>query len=1070
MAPQDPRSAATPSDGLFARRAGAAADDQRPARTLQRSRVRQRQLDALFASRDEFVASVASLPAEHSVRRSVEETVLASGPALNRLATNDPQLPAAGLALQYYALAAAHYVEPAETFPQIPPAASLCDLQATAAHYKYAGDDQGRQQDQLDAQQALTTALHYLSNRWLILTGRSFADDPEPSVGTLMARKAPVPWRTAWSAQLYQREAERLGHVPSAAPPPASSSSSITAAAGEAAVSTGQCDIEHIYALAGAQPPRQLQAGEPRYTFPGRLNTNEDIYYDYAVVVPVDECGPFQEERTDTVRDVEAARVLSGKALQVIHFLTQMQLADALGMRDPAHRAQLVIGDVELLIRDIMFLSTAENAIQIGQMQLRIRQMSGLLRAIAQTEILLAPLQLPDLDNLRVRLQAAINAMPATRVRPDERINDTHDGSPTVNYLEFPGPPQRWTGEVRSFEYNWITSPPGFSIDDEAMVRHLGPYLEYLGGDFLNQLNALLAVANEATQALIKVAQPGNAFRENFKDLAAELVYSAIFALSDLLDTIASTLTALPRERAEGSKRLAMLVVYRQHWFPAGYVQGKLVGYKNLAPNQSEKVLRRTFVKTTRETSTVEEFASTRSQEYSQTQKETAEFVREMSAKYNLSVTASASFDILVASVDVQTQTGFELATNSRATQSLLAEAALKTSVNYNEKREVKVREQIETEDVVEVTTAIENRNQEITANYFYYQLLRSYSVRTELYDLRPVVLRARTLPKPAAVDAKFLSEHAHLLIPALPAQLAADLQATVGTNDALSRTLIRRRAEANQRRLDLETARQEPVPTDAEQARQRAARLEAAARQAADARTKMYEAESEYLTAQSRLTRVIAHVRNNLCHYMQFIWGGSPSVDHHRVLAEETFGGVPLPYLTRGLMRHGFFGNEEMFEFDGTSYALIDLLTRNLRSGEEFLGRWRGQLDASPTYELLATKFHTGPAASLRARIQDHVFVRDPADSTVVLDERSVQLAQDALVVETIPGQVSLLEGFKLAHRVLDVQGKCLENAHLRERIADRPWQGQGEDSYRVYRREGQALPSVEEEPGAGS
>jgi hypothetical protein len=611
-------------------------------------------------------------------------------------------------------------------------------------------------------------------------------------------------------------------------------------------------------------------------------------------------------------------------------------------------------------------------------------------------------------------------------------------------------------------------SPPGYSIDPEAMIRDLGPYLEYLGGDFLARITQLISVAQEATQALVNVAQPGSAFRESFKNLAAEVIYSAIFALVSILEGIASTLTLLPRERGAGSKRLAMLVVYRQHWFPAGYVQGKLVGYKNLAPNQSEKVLRRTFVKSTRETTTVEEFASTRAQEFSQSQKETAEFVREMATKYNLSVTASAGFDILIASVDVQTQQGFELSTNSRATQSRLSEATMKSTVNYNEKREVKVREQIETEDVVEVTTAIENRNQEITANYFYYQLLRRYVVRTELHDLRPVLLRARSLPDLAEVDAHFLSQHAHLLIPALPPQIASDLQETVGSYDALSRAYIRHRAETNQRQLDLETGRLEPVPADPEQQRQRIARIDALARIAADARANMYQAEGEYLTARSRLDRVIVHVRTNLCYYMQFIWSGSPSVDHDRLLAEETFGGVPLPYLTRGLMRHGFFSNEEIFDFDGLSYALIDLLARNLRSGEEFLGRHRDHLDASSTFALLSARHSSGQPDDLIERIRDQLFVRDPAGPNLVLDERTVQLAQDALVVETIPGQVPLLEGFKMAHRMLDLQGKCLENTHLRERIADRPWQDTGEDSYRVYRREGVSSPTVELEPAA--
>lgn len=1068
---------ASDQESSFVSRISAGAEytrDHRVADILQRVRHRKQVFDDVFASPSLLAAAIERSHSVSNALRGIETAVLDNQPALRHLATTDGAGVVANgdVVSQYYMLATSHYVDPHGVLSHIPPLPSLCELQAAYQHYKYADDAESRQA-QLDIAQALSAVQQFLSHRWFILTGGSLGDEPDLSLRRLTARKAPVPWRTAWSRELYGLEAERLGHAACAVEARAMTLSGSPTSAVETEVEAHEtssagtlsaCDIERIYELAGTQPPRVHREGEPRYTFPGRLNTNEDIYYDYAVVLPVDECGPFKEERTDRIRDVDAARVLAGKALQVVTFLEDMQLADALGFRDQVNRAnQPVIGDVKHLLADILAVDAAKSAIEVGQTRDRIRQMTGLLREIAQSEMLLAPLQPQAIDDLRVRLEAAINALPLMQRTFDERINHSRSGSEWVSYLAFP---DYVHGNVRVWGNGITSGQDGYSLDHNDMVRNLGPYLEYLGGGFFDLVSALKARADEARAMLVAVQQPGTAFRHNFKDLASELVYSAIFALVEILEAAASTLTLLPKERGEGSKRLAMLVVYRQHWFPAGYVQGKLVGYKNLAPNQSEKVLRRTFVKTARETSTVEEFAATRAEEHSQTRRETAEFVKEMSTKFGLSVTASASFDILLASVDTQTHTAFELASNSRSTQSRLAEAAMKTSVSYNEKREVKVSEQLETEDVLEVTTAIENRNQEITANYFYYQLLRDYVVRTELYDLRPVILRARDVPRPATVDARFLSEHAHVLIPALPPQLAVDLQATLGSYDALSRTLIRRRAEATQRRLDLETGRLEPVPTDPELARQRNSRVEILARAASDARAQMHEAEQEYLTSRGRIERVIAHVRANLCFYMQFIWSGSPVVDHQRVLAEETFGGVPLPYLTRGLMRNGFYGNEEMFEFDGTSYALLDVLCRNLKSGEEFLGRGEAAVNASPTFELLAQKFQTGSLQSLVARVREHLFVRDPADAETVLDERSVQLAQDALVVETIPGQVPLLEGFKMAHRMLDVQGKCLENAHLRERIVDRPWQKAGEDSYRVYRREGESAPVVETEP----
>src|SRR5262249_49647022 len=71
--------------------------------------------------------------------------------------------------------------------------------------------------------------------------------------------------------------------------------------------------------------------------------------------------------------------------------------------------------------------------------------------------------------------------------------------------------------------------------------------------------------------------------------------------------------------------------------------------------------------------------------------------------------------------------------------------------------------------------------------------------------------------------------------------------------------------------------------------------------------------------------------------------------------------------------------------------------------------------------------------------------------------NSRRIQVAQDALVVEALPGQVPLLEGFQMAHRMLDVQKVCLENQHLNERIKGRPWEREGQDSYNVVRREGE-------------
>ena len=50
------------------------------------------------------------------------------------------------------------------------------------------------------------------------------------------------------------------------------------------------------------------------------------------------------------------------------------------------------------------------------------------------------------------------------------------------------------------------------------------------------------------------------------------------------------------------------------------------------------------------------------------------------------------------------------------------------------------------------------------------------------------------------------------------------------------------------------------------------------------------------------------------------------------------------------------------------------------------------------------------------------------------------------------------------MAHRMLNVQKSCLENVHLAERMASKPWENGGEDNYEVKRFEGNASLTKEE------
>ena len=330
-----------------------------------------------------------------------------------------------------------------------------------------------------------------------------------------------------------------------------------------------------------------------------------------------------------------------------------------------------------------------------------------------------------------------------------------------------------------------------------------------------------------------------------------------------------------------------------------------------------------------------------------------------------------------------------------------------------------------------------------------------------ELNDIRPVLLRTRDVPASAAVDDKFISDHAHVLIHTLPAQLSADMVEYSSKIEALARALVRHRAGSDKAQVAYEQFRQSTPPITPEERSHWQAELQSMERKATEARELFIEADDVYSQARTRLDRLIKHVRENICFYMHHIWQASPPVDHNKMLHDEEFAGIPLPQLTRGLVRLGYYGNEEIFEFAGPSVAAADVLVRNTVPGMA-IARDENQINnikKSPVFEQLKTQFSADGADTLVEKIRRHLFLRDPVGEDDTFRARRVQLAQDALVVDAMPGNVPLLEGFQMAHRMLDVQEKCLENVHLSERISDRPWKREGEDSYRVSRREGEPL-----------
>jgi hypothetical protein len=999
-----------------------------------------------------------------------------------------------------------------------PPTLTVDDLLCLCERWTSRLKDTQREAKLTDEQLLVMTALLrgleeaavFVEATWRELTGTPYSFNAQPDLGTLTSRIAGLPVYLNWDYKSYksehslmQRQVDpsinqtsgdgkendsHLSRSESEAETPGGpcisggceglevegesvdSESRKEAARGNNSVDPLiRCSFQKVKELASNFPEAPTGPDDPMYTFPHKLGKREDIFYDYSVILPVKEVlmGKPQDDFKRT--RYRAAIIVIDKAKAVLTHLRQTHLDVLLGqsvaasLHDDLHRIQNRL--------EAGYMTGTLNDASIGEFRETMREWSGIMRLLARTEMFLIESGAGSVtENLTELEEALRNAPVPSTIKSSVPVYDPSTAPLKEDLLRLTDD----SGGHAPLPVDDIAIPGAALLPFPARLQTYllrpstnaaGAYLRYLGGTFYEAYRRLLDASNAVAIGLAGFQGGYEEFRREFARMAGEIVNHAASSLADLLEEVADNLITPPLRPYESRKRLALQLVYRQYWMPAGYVQGKLIGYKTLIPGETQKVTRRTIVKTTTELTTASEFVATRSEDYTTTQRETAEVTKELAKSFNFTTSASGKFDFAIGGVEASTSLGLNLSETSKASHSLLGESVMKGSVAFNEKREVKIREIMEREDVTEVTNQLINENKEITANYFYYQLLRNYRVLTSLQAMRPVLLRARNVPSTAEIDYRFVSKYIHILANILPAQLSIDAQETVDRMQSLSENTIRRRAEMDRAAADYEVFVNEGPPAeDAEskakwndQVREKQARVD-------ESRDAYYATKDEYEYAATRINRVCDHVRDNIKYYMQYIWQNTPGIDYDDRIRQEYFQDRLLPEVTRGLSRIGYQGQEEIYEYTGQALRMTQIILSHTLDGAEIAALPDDDPIKSALMEYLRHYYGEDDDAILLARMAHHHFLRDPVNPEEVFSKRYVQVAQDAVVVETMPGQVPLLEGFQLAHRILDVQQSCLENLHLAQRIKDRPWmKDSSADGYDVRRYEGSVPPQRE-------
>ena len=411
--------------------------------------------------------------------------------------------------------------------------------------------------------------------------------------------------------------------------------------------------------------------------------------------------------------------------------------------------------------------------------------------------------------------------------------------------------------------------------------------------------------------------------------------------LGDLHDRISANyeFTVFAADRSYHSVNFGLLNTYRQQWTPLNYQAGKLVKTIPLSPKEERKYALKVTRNIKRTSKEALKNNSSLTTEQSTSSRVEAEIMSKVQNKSDFEQTGKGDFDIGIWKAGGTTTFGVEAAKESSESRKDFREAVLKAVQDYKEERSVEINaEEVESYEVTESGTVL-NPNDELSVTYLFYELQKRYRISEQLYRALPVVLVAEEVPAPDEITESWIIANDWILNRSLlddsfrPAlnylanksvgddfalrELRKNLRQQRNLVDTLTTEMAMAGDEAANRYAALESAiakrigEESAESTDgwfsdvteffggggqdpeAAKARELAAKdahqhaVERAEKASAALRlevnslhrltTEYNEALRTHLDNETRVKRLLVHIRNNVLYYMQAIWRLEP-------------------------------------------------------------------------------------------------------------------------------------------------------------------------------------------------
>jgi len=417
--------------------------------------------------------------------------------------------------------------------------------------------------------------------------------------------------------------------------------------------------------------------------------------------------------------------------------------------------------------------------------------------------------------------------------------------------------------------------------------------------------------------------------------------YTMHKTLRDLHERINSNyeFTVFAADRNSHSVNFGLLNTYRQQWTPLNYQAGRLVRTLPLSPKEERKYsLKVTRAEKQARKEALKNSSSLKG-EQGTTARVEAEIMQKAQNKTNFSLSAEGTYNIGISKGKSTTTFGVEAQQESAATRRDFREAVHKAVQEYNEERNVQVDVEETTSSEYTESGTVVNPNDELSVTYLFYDLQRTYRIEEALYRTLPVVLVAEEVPAPHQITEAWVIAHdwiinRHLLddsfrpaLDYLASKSVGDdfglrelrknlrqqrnlveslrLELSVASNEAenryaaLERAIQKRIGEESAERTDgwfsdvgdfFGGGGQDPEAAKARElaaqdahrhAVERAEKIATALQQEVGnlhVLTATYnQTLEEHLDNETRVKRLLVHLRNNILYYLQAIWSMEP-------------------------------------------------------------------------------------------------------------------------------------------------------------------------------------------------